>query len=150
MSDNGQPTANYIPDGYTQAVYFAPLPGIYKEFRATYRPLTVATAAKLGRELNNCGEDVEQRQWVAARWMSQQTVSWDIKKNNGELVNHKDVNECMRIGLSLFNRYWNVINNVDGGDPDPEVSQYERQKQAMTDQATAMSGVSQRETLEKN
>lgn len=149
MSDNGR-TSNYISDGYTATVYFEGVYNIHDPFRATYRPLTVATGAKLNQDLAACGDDIERRQWVAARWMSQQTVEWDVRKKDGTPVSHKDVNELMRMGLTVFHRYWNVINNLDGGDPDPQETEYERQKRSLTEQAAAMSGESKMETLEKN
>lgn len=148
MSQNG--VVNYIPDGYTQTVYFAAFDGVYGEFRATFRPMSVSLAGKMQKDLSQVGDDAEKRNMVVARWMAHQTIDWNVQKHNGEKVNHKDVTEIMHLPLSLFNRYANVLSNIEGGDPDPESTDYETRKQAATEQAVSLSGLGEVEALEKN
>jgi hypothetical protein len=147
--NNNNGTLTYIPDGYTQTVYFAEFDGVYGEFRATFRPMSVALASKMQKDLQQVGDDAEKRNLVVARWMAHQTVSWDVE-SNGQPVNHKDVNEIMHLPVSLFNRYANVLSNIEGGDPDPAATDYDKRKKAATEQAVAMSGLSEVEALEKN
>ena len=125
VTSNGQGTINYIPDGYTLPVYFKEIPGVHGEFRGRYRPLILLQQGQVQRELALCDDDWEKRQWVAARWISQQLVDWSVKRPDGERVEHKDINQIMRLRPSLFNRLWNVINNQDGGDIDPQQSAYD-------------------------
>jgi hypothetical protein len=148
---NGKGTTNYIPDGYTLPVYFKEIPGVHGEFRGRFRPLILIQQGQVQRELSTCDEDWEKRQWVAARWITQQLVDWDIKKPNGQSVDHKDVNEVMRLRPTLFNRLWNVINNQDGGDIDPQLSAYDTFSRAAREQAVAnQSGQTVEQVLEGN
>lgn len=149
---NGHMTASYIPDGYTQSVYFREEPGIYGETRCTYRPLTITEQGNVQRELSQHPSDADwdKRQWIAARWLVQKIVSWTIAKPTGEPVNHREVSEVMRLRPPLFNRLWNCLNSLDGGDPDPEQDEYERHKQSVAAQAVAMGNDAPQVAMEKN
>lgn len=133
MTGNG--TINWIPDGYTQAVYFRELPGVHGDFRMRFRPLLIMQQAEIDRELQNA--DYEKRQWIAARWISSQVVDWSLKKPGGETVSTTDVNDILRIRSTLFNRMWNAINNQDGGDVDPDASEFENYSRSQREQAVA-------------
>lgn len=137
MTQNG--TANYIPDGYTQTAYFREVPGVYSETRVTFRPLGIIQQSQIDRELQDTADDWGKRQWIAARWITHQVISWSIKKPGGDSVDHRDINEVLRLRPALFTRIWNVLNNQDGGDVDPKASAYENHTRAQREQAVAMS-----------
>ena len=135
----GNGTVNYIPDGYTLPVYFRELPGVYGEFRGRARPLVITQQGQIQREMQLAEEDWEKRQWVAARWISHQLVDWNIKTPTGEQVDHRDVNQVLRLRPALFNRLWAFINNNDGGDIDPDAAPFETYSRACREQAVATS-----------
>lgn len=144
-------TDNWIPDGYMQDVFFQEFPGIHGKARITIRPLAITQQGQVQRELANAESDWDRRQWIAAKWMTQQIVKWDIKKPDGTFVNHQDVSEVMKLRPALFNRLWNVLNNSDGGDIDPDETPYDMHKRAQNELAVAASGgAGVTETLEKN
>jgi len=139
-SNNG--TASFIPDGYTQNVYFRELSGIHGEFRGRCRPLIMIQQGQVQRELQLAEDDWEKRQWIAARWITQQFVDWNVKQPGGQPVDHKDINQVIRLRPALFNRLWAVLNNQDGGDVDPQQTPYEAFARAQREQAVAATGPS--------
>jgi len=148
-SSNGQ-TASYIPDGYTEDVYFAEFRRVHGEFRATYRPLSINQHSAVNRDLEQAGDNWERRNWVAARWIAKQVVSWNLTKPNGTAVDHTNVDEVMHMRPAIFTRLWNVINNTDGGDLDPREGEFERQRRAETENVVDISEETKQEALEKN
>jgi hypothetical protein len=146
----GNGAANYIPDGYTQSAYFREVPGIHTDVRVRFRPLLITQQAQIDREIKEA--DFEKRQWIAARWITQQVVNWDIEKKPGEIVSHSDINEVLRLRPLLFNRIWDAINSQDGGDVDPKASAYENHMRAQREQAVASAGAEKtpQEVLEGN
>lgn len=150
MPNNGQ-TASYIPDGYTEDVYFREFKGVHDEFRATYRPLSINQHSAVNRDLDQAGDNWERRNMVAARWISQLVISWNLKNPvTKEDVDHRNVAEVGHMRPAIFTRLWNVINNTDGGDVDPMASDFEMQRRAETDMVTSEAGLGRQEALEKN
>lgn len=143
--------ASWIPDGYTEAVYFEDVPRLYGEMRFTYRPILITRLAKINREMNEVGDDDEKRQYIAAKWMSQRLVSWDLKKPDGSPVDHRDIEQLLHIRPALFNRLWNVIGlGIDGGDLDPNHRSRDFYEQAQDELAVSEAGETKQEALAKN
>jgi hypothetical protein len=108
------------------------------------------TQALVNKEMDQAGQDWQKRQWIAAKWIKQQIVSWDIKKPNGEMVSHSDINEILPLRPLLFTRIWNVVNGNDGGDIDPSASDYDLHTASEREMAVAVSGTYPEAVDEKN
>ena len=148
-SSNG--VANWIPDGYTESVYFEGVDNLHGDLRFTYRPILITTLARINREMNDAGDDDTKKQYIAAKWMGQRLVSWDMKKPNGESVDFRDQEQMVHVRTVLFNRLWNCIGQgIDGGDHDPKKTAQEQYSDSQTDMAVAMREGSREEVLEGN
>jgi len=150
-SSNGSAAASWIPDGYTEQVYVEDVPHLYGAIRLSYRPVLITILARINREMTEVGDDTEKRQYIAAKWMSQRLVSWDLKKPDGSLVDHRNVEELLHIRPALFTRLWNIIGlGLDGGDIDPRWRARELHERSQRELAASMSGKSRDETDEGN
>jgi hypothetical protein len=149
MSDNG--VASWIPDGYTESVYFESVEKLYGAIRFTYRPILITTLARINREMNEAGDDDAKRQYIAAKWMTQRLVSWDLKKPNGEAVDMRNIEDVLKVRPALFTRLWNCIGlGIDGGDIDPKWRAQELHERAQREMAVTMSGKEGHEVDEGN
>lgn len=149
MDQNGSPAA-WIPDGYTQTAYLAELPNMYPSVRFQFRPMLVMNQAIVNKELDMAGEDWQKRQTIAAKWIKQQVVNWDIKKPTGEDVDHNNVSEIIRLRPLLFQRIWNIVNGNDGGDLDESMADYDLHLRTERELACALTGSEPQEMDEKN
>lgn len=139
----------YIPDGYTQEAFIRGDETLFPDVRLTYRPVLVLQQAQINQEMA-AANDIEKAQWIAARWMVQQIVTWDIKKPDGSAVNHNDQKEVLHLRPALFARLWDIINGTDGGDVDRTASASAMHSRAQREQAMATRGLSGEEIDEGN
>lgn len=150
MANNGDVTG-WIPDGYTRSFFIRGVPGLYPDTRGSLRPLVVIKQAEINREMRQAGEDLKKQQWIAAKWIAQQVVDWDIKKSaDGDLVSTEDVSEILKLQPELFQRIWGIVNGVDGGDVDENATAYEMRIAAKREVAIAATGMDPTELDEGN
>lgn len=137
MQNNGEPVS-YIDDGYTQHAYVAPIHNLHPEARFSFRPVPILMQARINKQLVEAGEDAEKREWIAAQWISQQMVQWDIKKPDGDLINHRQIAEVLKVRPILFIRIWRIVSGDDGGDIDPKATSFDMHVKSERDKAVAM------------
>lgn len=122
--ENGQ-YASWIPDGYTMELFVKAVPGLHGGVKGKYRPVVVMEQARIDAEMRQAPGDAEKHQWIAAKWISLKVVSWDIKKPDGSLVDHKNIEDVLHVAAPLFTRLWGIINGSDPNDVDTSVGTYE-------------------------
>ena len=127
MSQNHETILDFICDGYSERALVKAVPRIHGDFRFRFRPMLVADKNQILESAQK--KPAKDADRILAAAMKVRLEEWSLTDRSGNSVPITESN-ILRLKPQLFNKLFWIIAGTEASDPDPELSDSDKDRES--------------------